>query len=126
MKLNSLMNLVRLAAISAGALLPGMACTYSATSPVVGAGGGYATVAVYTQPGCVWQAAESGGFVSIVSSRQGVGTGSVRVYVAPNGSRAARTAYVRGLVYAPNANFGTRSGGGYVFVFQSNVTEYGR
>jgi len=44
MKTNLLMNLIRMAPLSAFTLLPGMACSYSATSQAVGAGGGYATI----------------------------------------------------------------------------------
>lgn len=127
MKSNVLMTSLRLAALVAASLAPGMAaCSYSATSPVAGAGGGYVAMQVYTQPGCVWQAAEYSPFVSIVSGRQGRGSGTVTIYVSPN-SGGARTGLVKGLLYIePTLGGRSASPGGWITVFQSVVTEYGR
>src|ERR1700730_7435788 len=98
MKTNILMNLIRLAALASSTLLPGMACTYSASSPQVGAGGGYVAVQVYTQPGCAWELTGGNQNLSIRSARQGRGSGSVTLYAAPNYG-AARTFRLNGVVY---------------------------
>jgi hypothetical protein len=132
MKTNNLMSLIRLAALASLSLLPGMAaCTYSATSPVVGSGGGYVSVYVYTQPGCAWQL-DGGSFASAVSSRSGSGSGAVTLYVAPNSTRSARYSYFNGFTpggYVQTNYIPGRSGvvgGGPVLVFRTVVTEYGR
>ncbi len=132
MKTNNLMNLIRLAALASLSLLPGMAaCTYSATSPVVGSGGGYVAVSVYTQPGCAWQL-DGGSFATAVSSRAGSGSGTVTLYVAPNPSKSARYSYFNGFTPAgyvnPNYIPGRSgiAGGGQTLVFRSTVSEYGR
>ncbi len=126
MKTNLLMHLIRMAALSACTLLPGMACSYSATSPAVGAGGGYATIQVYTQPGCAWQVTGSHQYMSFVSANQGRGSGAVRISLQPNYG-TTRTLRLNGVVYVP-PTLGGRSGspGGWITAFQSNVTEYGR
>jgi hypothetical protein len=126
MKTNLLMHLIRMAALSACTLLPSMACSYSATSAVVRAEGGYATIQVNTQPGCAWQVTASQQYMSFASANQGRGSGAVRLYLQPNYG-TARIIRVNGLVYVP-PTLGGRSGspGGWVTVFQSNVTEYGR
>ena len=123
MNTNSLKNVIRLAALASFSLLPGMACSYSATSATVGAGGGYVQINIYTQPGCMWQVGNSS-FVSVVSNRQGYGNSAVKVYVAPNRG-AVRTATLNGLAYVP-PTIGTRSGGpgGWVTLFRSYITEY--
>jgi hypothetical protein len=125
MNTNFLKNGIRLAAMAAFTLLPGMACNYSASSPVVGAGGGNVPVTVYTQPGCAWTA-ESPAFGSVYSGRQGYGTGTFWMYVRPNTGRA-RSAVVRGYntVQSPNQIPG-RSGPTVQIVFQSTLTQYGR
>ena len=126
MKTNILMHLIRMAAVSACTLLPGMACSYSATSPAVGAGGGYATVQVYTQPGCAWQVTGSHQYMSFVSANQGRGNGAVTLYLQPN-SGTARTLRLSGVVYVtPTLGGRSSSPSGWITVFQSNVTEYGR
>jgi hypothetical protein len=130
MNTNILKNGIRLAALAAFTLLPGMACTYSATSPVAGAGGGNVAVQVYTQPGCAWTAEDSS-IASVYSGRQGRGSGTFYMYVRPNSGRA-RSAPVRGMntVYSAPVQIGTRSGGGggytTLVVFQSTLTQYGR
>jgi hypothetical protein len=124
MNTNFLKNGIRLAALAAFTLLPGMACTYSATSPVVGAGGGNVAVTVYTQPGCTWTA-ENTSFGSVYSGRQGRGTGSFWMYVSPNYGRA-RSAAVRGYNTVESYQIGGRSGPTVQIVFQSTLTQYGR
>jgi hypothetical protein len=120
---NFLKNGIRLAALAAFTLLPGMACTYSATSPVVGAGGGNVSVQVYTQPGCAWTA-EDTSFASVRSGRQGRGSGSFWMYVQPNRSRA-RSAAVRGYTIVQSNQIPGRSGPTVQIVFQSTLTQYG-
>jgi hypothetical protein len=129
MNTNFLKNGIRLAALAAFTLLPGMACTYSATSPVVGAGGGNVMVQVYTQPGCQWTAEDST-FASVYTSRFGRGSGAYWMYVRPNAGRA-RTTPVRGYVVSQAGSTLTGrssvgSGGGIQIVFQSTLTQYGR
>ena len=127
--MNRWVNPIRLAALASLSLLPGMACTYSATSPVVGAAGGYVDVQVYTQPGCVWEMT-GGSFASIVSNRTGNGRGAVTVYVFPNPNKVARSNVLSGIAYHGNPNsIGGRSavsGRVPMIVFRSTVTEYGR
>jgi hypothetical protein len=122
---NFLMTSIRLAALAAFTLLPGMACTYSATSPVVGAGGGNVAVQVYTQPGCAW-IAEDSALASVYTSRFGRGSGAYWMYVRPNAGRT-RTAPVRGYVVTAPSNqiTGRSSGGTFQTVFQSTLTQYG-
>src|SRR5882762_5259893 len=100
MKTSLLTNLIRIAALSACTLLPGMACSYSATSPAVGAGGGYATIQVYTQPGCAWQVTASQQYMKYASANQGRGSGAVTLYLQPNYG-TTRTLRVGGVVYVP-------------------------
>ncbi len=129
--MNRWMYPIRLTALASLSLLPGMACTYSATSPVVGAAGGYVAVQVYTQPGCVWEMT-GGSFASIVSARSGSGSGAVTVYVFPNPNKAARSNVLSGIVYRncgnPNSIGGRSAVSGRVpmIVFRSTVTEQGR
>jgi hypothetical protein len=124
MNINFLHNGIRLAALAAFTLLPGMACTYSATSQVVGAGGGNVAVTVYTQPGCAWTA-ENTALGSVYAGRQGYGTGSFWMYVRPNPGRA-RSAVVRGYNTVQSNQIGGRSGPTVQIVFQSTLTQYGR
>ena len=124
MNTNFLKNGIRLAALAAFTLLPGMACTYSATSPVVGAGGGNIAVTVYTQPGCTWTA-ENASFGSVFSGRYGNGSGTFYMYVSPNYGRA-RSAVVRGYNTVQSYQIGGRSGPTVQIVFQSTLTQYGR
>src|SRR5579859_6115378 len=105
MNTNFLKNGIRLAGLAAVALLPAMACSYSATSPVVGAGGGNVAVKVYTQPGCAWTA-EDTSFSSVFSGRQGRGSGVIYMYVRPNYGRA-RSALVRGYITSAYSPIGT-------------------
>jgi hypothetical protein len=122
---NFLMHSIRLAALAAATLLPGMACSYSTSSPTVGAAGGNTAVAIYTQPGCSWQVSSGAAWLQIYSARSGVGNGTVYVYVSPNRG-GARTATINGLVYSGCSGLGGRScGPGQEFVaFRSTVTEF--
>ena len=126
MNTNFLKNGIRLAALAAFTLLPGMACTYSATSPVVGSAGGNVAVTVYTQPGCAWTA-EGASFGSVFAGRQGRGSGTFYLYVSPNGGRT-RSAVVRGYnsVSVQSNQIPGRSGPTVQIVFQSTLTQYGR
>ena len=124
MNTNFLKNGIRLAALAAFTLLPGMACTYSATSLVVGAGGGNVAVTVYTQPGCAWTA-EDTSFGSVFSGRYGHGSGSYYMYVRPNTGRA-RSAVLRGYNTVQSNQIPGRSGSTVQIVFQSTLTQYGR
>ncbi len=113
MKHYILMNLMRSAAIAAFSLAPGMACTYSATSAVIGAAGGNVAIQISTQPGCGWRAIESGSIAIIRSGSQGNGSGSTTLYFGPNAGKAARTALVRGYTARGQA------------AFESSVTQQG-
>ena len=124
MNTNFLKNGIRLAGLAALTLIPAMACSYSATSPVVGAGGGNVAVQVYTQPGCAWTA-EDTSFSSVFSGRQGRGSGAFYMYVRPN-SGWARSAPVRGYTTVGYTPIGGRSGPTVQIVFQSTLTQYGR
>jgi len=124
MNTNFLKNGIRLAGLAAVALLPAMACSYSATSPVVGAGGGNVAVQVYTQPGCTWTA-EDTSFSSVFSGRIGRGSGVVYMYVRPNPGRT-RSAPVRGYTTVQSGQIPGRSGPTVQVVFQSTLTQYGR
>jgi hypothetical protein len=124
MNMNFLHNGIRLAALAAFTLLPGMACNYSATSPVIGPGGGNVAVTVYTQPCCAWTA-ENTAFGSVYSGRQGYGTGTFWMRVNPNNGRA-RSAVVRGYNTVQSNPIPGRSGPTVQLVFQSTLTQYGR
>lgn len=131
MNTNFVMKSIRLAGLAALALLPGMACTYSATSPAVGPAGGNVAVQVYTQPGCPWTA-ENSLFGEVYSGRFGTGSGVYWLYIRPNAYKT-RTTPLRGYVVYPTASYGSgltgRSsggGGGPQIVFQSTLTQYGR
>ena len=124
MNTNFLKNGIRLAALAAFTLLPGMACTYSATSPVAGSGGGNVAVTVYTQPGCTWTA-EGASFGSVIAGRQGRGSGTFYMYVSPNSGRT-RSAVVRGYNTVISNGIPGRSGPTVQIVFQSTLTQYGR
>jgi hypothetical protein len=124
MNTNFLMKSMRLAGLAALTLLPGMACTYSATSPVVGPAGGNVAVQVYTQPGCAWTA-EDTSFASVYTSRFGRGSGAYWMYVRPNPGRA-RSAVVRGYTTVQSNQIPGRSGPTVQIVFQSTLTQYGR
>ena len=102
--------LMKFAGLAAFTLLPAMACSYSASSPVVGAGGGNIAIQIQTQPGCSWQVTSSAAWLEIYSARSGSGSGYVYVYVTPD-KGAARASYIN--VVAPvmtcGPSFGTRS-----------------
>jgi hypothetical protein len=87
---------IRLAALAAVSMLPGMACTYSAAanSPTLGPSGGYVSVTVYTQPGCRWSITKNAAWLS----SQNYGAGSGTIYIAAAATRSARNGIVR--VYA--------------------------
>ena len=124
MKTNLFVKSIRLAALAALTLLPGMACTYSATSPVVGAQGGNIVVKVYTQPGCPWTAQDSS-FSSVYAGRYGYGSGDFWMYVRPNTGRA-RSELLRGYTISQSNQIPGRSGPTVQTVFQSTLTQYGR
>jgi hypothetical protein len=122
---NFLMKTIRLAALAAVTLLPAMACTFSASSPVVGAGGGNTAVQIYTQPGCSWQVTAGAAWMELYSARSGSGNGTVYVYLPPNGG-GARQAYLDVWVTGtPSTIIGGRSTVvSSSIVFRSLVTEY--
>ncbi len=93
MKTHFSMNWIRLAALAAVTLMPGMACSYSASAnaPTLGAAGGYVSITVSTQPGCRWSVTKPGAWVSSASS--GIGSGTM--YLAVASTRVARSGLVR-------------------------------
>jgi|HubBroStandDraft_3_1064219.scaffolds.fasta_scaffold132870_1 hypothetical protein len=94
MKTSISLKWIRLAALAAVSVLPGMAaCTYSASpnSPTLGPSGGYVSVTVYTQPGCRWSITKNAAWLS--SSNYGVGSGTI--YIAAASTRSARSGIVR-------------------------------
>ncbi len=122
---NFVMKAIKLAVLSTAALIPAMACTYSASSPVVGAGGGNVAVQVYTQPGCAWQLTSGASWMQLNSVRSGNGSGTVFVYLPPN-QGAVRQAYLNVVVtYSGGGTIGGRSGvPTSAIVYRSLVTEY--
>ncbi len=118
---------IRLAALAAATLLPGMACTYSASAPVVAAGGGNIAVQIYTQPGCSWDVSAATAWTSVISARTGTGNGTVYVYVSPNRG-GTRTGYIDDLVYesgsSPVICGRSACGGAYVSIRIGSVTQY--
>jgi hypothetical protein len=122
---NFLMKSIRLAALAAVSLLPAMACTFSASSPTVGEGGGNTAVQIYTQPGCSWQVTAGAAWIELYSAHSGTGTGTVYIYLPPNGP-AARQGYLDVWVTGtPSPVLGGRSTTvSSSIVFRSLVTEY--
>ena len=100
MNANWKMNCVKLAALTAGLLLPGMAhaCTYqlSYSYTPVAATGGSSAVQIYTQPGCAWAVSEGFGWLAVTSAKRGTGSASIGFYVAPNNNRSARSGWING------------------------------
>ena len=109
-----------LAALAAFTLLPGMACTYSATSRCRRRWQECRRYD-YTQPGCAWttETPRSGPF----SGRFGRGTGSYYMYVGT--TLAERDRPYCGATTVQSTKSG-RSGSGVQIVFQSTLTQYGR
>jgi hypothetical protein len=117
MKTSISMNCLRVAALAAVTLMPGMAaCTYSASSnsPTLGPAGGYVAVSIATQPGCRWSVSQAGVWIT-PAQREGTGSATVYIYVAP--TRTARSAvervysdYVSTEVTLSNGTIGGRSG----------------
>ena len=119
---NFLMKSIRLAALAAVTLLPAMACTYSTSSPVVGAGGGNTAVQIYTQPGCPWQMTAGAEWIEIYSARSGSGPGTVWAYLPPH--NGVRQAYLNIVVYSGTLSSSYIPGrsavtGGSVVVFRA-------
>ena len=109
MNKQTLMNLVRTAALAAMAAIPGMCCSYSVSVPAIGAGGGVVPVYVNTQAGCSWEISAGGNFLSYYGSRTGSGSGVVYLYATPD-SKAARSATVNVLQpYSYACGLGTRN-----------------
>jgi hypothetical protein len=109
MNKQSLMNLIRTAALAAMAAIPAMCCSYSVSVPAIGAGGGLVPVSVSTQPGCSWEISTGGGFLSYYGSRTGSGSGVAYLYAAVDRG-AARYATVNVLQpYSYSCGFGTRN-----------------
>jgi hypothetical protein len=109
MNKQSLMNLIRTAALAAMAAIPGMCCSYSVSVPTIGAGGGVVPVYVSTQAGCAWEISAGGNFLSYYGGRTGTGPGVAYLYAAPD-SKAARSATVNVLQpYTYACGLGTRS-----------------
>ena len=121
---NFLMKSIRLAALAAVTLLPAMACTFSASSPVVGAGGGNTAVQINTQPGCAWQVTAGADWIEIYSARSGNGPGTVWAYLPPHNGE--RQAYLN--VVVTGSSIQTLGGRSTTVststVFRSLVTEY--
>jgi hypothetical protein len=109
MNKQTLMNLIRTAALAATTAIPGMCCSYSVSVPAIGAGGGPAPVYVSTQPGCSWEISAGGGFLSYYGSRTGSGSGVAYLYASVDRG-AARSATVNVLQpYSYSCGFGTRN-----------------
>lgn len=101
---------IRLAALAAFSLMPGMACTYSAApnAPALGASGGYASVTVWTQPGCRWEVTKTVGWVSSPTFSTGTGT----MYMSVGATRTSRSGLVR--VYSDYISNEVSLGGGQI------------
>jgi hypothetical protein len=107
MNKQTLMNLIRTAALAALAAIPGMCCSYSVSVPAIPASGGVMPVYVSTQAGCPWQVTHSAGWMSNYGGQAGAGPGVVYVYASPDYS-AARSVPVH--VVVTNAGSGTIGG----------------
>lgn len=95
MKTSISMNCLRLAALAAVTLMPGIAaCTYSAypNAPTLSAAGGYVAVSVVTQPGCRWSVNQPDVWAT-PTQRNATGSGTIYVYVAA--TRTPRSAVER-------------------------------
>ena len=112
MNKQSLMNMIRTAALAAMAAIPGMCCSYSASMPTIPAAGGPVAIYINTQAGCAWEISNESGFLSYYGGRQSSGPGYVYVYAAADHG-AARTARVDVLgtttIWVCGAGFGTRT-----------------
>jgi hypothetical protein len=108
MNRQSLMNLIRTAALAAMAAIPGMCCSYSVsvqTNPIP-ASGGPVQIYVSTQPGCQWELSHGGTFLSYYGGRTGTGSGYAYLYATANYG-ATRTAPVYALrPYTYQCGFG--------------------
>jgi len=93
MNKQSMMNMIRTAALAAMAAIPGMCCNYSVSVPTIGAGGGVVPVYVTTQPGCSWQIEHASTFLSYYGARTGSGSG-VAYLVATADRGAARSSVI--------------------------------
>ena len=113
MNKQSLMNLIRTAALAAMAAIPGMCCSYSVSVPAIGAGGGLVPVYVTTQAGCAWEISAGGAFLSYYGSRTGSGSGVAYLNAAVDRG-AARSATVSvDMPYTYACGIGGRSGPQY-------------
>jgi hypothetical protein len=116
MKTSISLKWIRLAALAAVSVLPGMAaCTYSASAnaPALGPAGGYVSVTVWTEPGCRWSVNRAAAWLA-PSSMYNTGTGTVYFYVAS--TRAARNVmehvysdYISAEYTLPDGTIGGRS-----------------
>ena len=79
-----------------GAPEPAPTCTYQVDPPgrSFGPQGGSSEIRVRTQSGCRWTAAASVSWITITSSREGVGNGAIEYRVDPNTGSAARSGTV--------------------------------
>jgi len=138
MNANRKMKCMKLAVLTTGLLLPGMAhaCTYqlSYSYTPVAATGGSAAVQIYTQPGCAWSVSDGFGWLAVTSAKRGTGSASVGFYVAPNNSRSGRTGWINGfpgLVGGGGADCFSRSSQGGCQpapgpTFRLTIAQYGR
>jgi hypothetical protein len=109
MNKQTLMNLIRTAALAAMAAIPGMCCSYSVSVPAIGAGGGPVPVYVTTQPGCSWEISHASAFLSYYGGRTGTGSGVAYLYATADRG-AARSAPVYALQpYSYSCGLGGRS-----------------
>jgi len=111
---------IRTAAVAALTAIPGMCCSYSASVPAIGAGGGVVPVYVNTQPGCPWQVTHSAGWMSNYGSQFGSGPGAVYVYASPDPG-AARSTVVHVVVTQTTTTIGGRSSSGASYIAASTT-----
>ena len=109
MNKQTLMNMIRSAALAAMAAIPGMCCSYSVSMPAIGSGGGVVAVAVNTSANCAWDLTHSQTWLSAYGSQHGVGPGYVYLYASAYGGRTARTQPIHVTVTSPCNSIGTRS-----------------
>ena len=109
MNRQSLMNLIRTAALGALASIPGLCCSYSASVPTIAASGGVVPVYVNTQPGCSWQVTHSAGWLSNYSAMTGYGPGVVYLLAAADRGAARSDAIHVEVVGGATQSIGTRS-----------------
>ena len=127
MNKQSLMNMIRTAALAAMAAIPGMCCSYSVSVPAIPASGGVFPVYVNTQAGCQWEVVHTAGYFSNYSGWTGYGPGVAYLYAQPDYGAARSSTIGVNETIPPNPScIGGRSGcgGGVMRVANATAVQY--